>query len=98
MKILFTGASSFTGFWFVKTLAAAGHEVISPVTGELESYTDVRKQRIEKLKPLCNLISGTPFGSENFLKIAGSQKIDLLCHHAADVRNYKSEDFDTVSA
>ncbi len=29
MKILFTGASSFTGFWFAKELAAAGHEVFA---------------------------------------------------------------------
>ena len=27
MKILFTGASSFTGYWFIRELAAAGHEV-----------------------------------------------------------------------
>ena len=33
MKILFTGASSFTGYWFVKTLAEAGHEVICPLRG-----------------------------------------------------------------
>ena len=31
MKILFTGASSFTGFWFAKTLAAA------PRTGASEA-------------------------------------------------------------
>ena len=27
MKILFTGGSSFTGSWFIRELAAAGHEV-----------------------------------------------------------------------
>lgn len=98
MKILFTGASSFTGFWFVKTLAAVGHEMVCPVTGQLESYTDIRKQRVEKLNPLCKLVPAAPFGSENFLKLIGGQKFDLLCHHAADVRNYKSEDFDTAAA
>jgi hypothetical protein len=30
MKILFTGASSFTGMWFVRELAAAGHDVVPP--------------------------------------------------------------------
>ena len=29
MKILFTGASSFTGYWFAKQLASAGHEVFA---------------------------------------------------------------------
>jgi nucleoside-diphosphate-sugar epimerase len=31
MKILFTGATSFTGYWFVKTLAAAGHQIVCPL-------------------------------------------------------------------
>jgi nucleoside-diphosphate-sugar epimerase len=98
MKILFTGASSFTGYWFVKTLAAAGHEIVCPLTGEVDRYTDVRRTRIEKLKPVCRLVPNAPFGAENFLKLAGTEKFDLLCHHAADVTNYKSADFDAVRA
>ena len=27
MKILFTGGSSFTGFWFIRELAAAGRKL-----------------------------------------------------------------------
>ena len=38
MKILFTGASSFTGFWFVKTLAATGHEIFCPLTKNPADY------------------------------------------------------------
>ena len=98
MKILFTGASSFTGFWFVKNLTLAGHELVCPVTGDLENYTDVRRRRVEQLKPLCRFIPQSPFGSENFLKLAGGEKFALLCHHAADVTNYKSADFDTLRA
>ena len=98
MKILFTGASSFTGFWFVKTLAAAGHEIVCPVTGDLERYTGVRRERVEKLKARCRLVPGAPFGSETFLKLAGAENFGLLCHHAAAVTNYKSADFDVLSA
>ncbi len=98
MKILFTGASSFTGFWFVKNLAAAGHEIVCPVTGGLEQYAGIRRERVEKLKPLCRFVAQSPFGSENFLKLAGAEKFDLLCHHAALVTNYKSADFDVLSA
>ena len=29
MRILFTGASSFTGYWFIRELVAAGHRVIA---------------------------------------------------------------------
>ena len=98
MKILFTGASSFTGYWFVKTLAAAGHEVICPLTGEVGRYTDVRGKRVELLSPLCRLVPNAPFGSDAFLKLAGAEKFDRLCHHAADVTNYKSADFDALRA
>jgi nucleoside-diphosphate-sugar epimerase len=98
MRILFTGASSFTGFWFVKTLAAAGHEVVCPVTGDLEHYADVRRQRVEKLKPLCRFILHAPFGSENFLNAIRENHFDLLCQHAAEVRNYISPDFDVSRA
>jgi nucleoside-diphosphate-sugar epimerase len=98
MKILFTGASSFTGFWFVKSLAQAGHEVVCPVTGELENYTDARRTRVETLKPICRFVPRSPFGSEAFLKLAGAEKFDLLCHHAADVTNYRSADFDAPRA
>ena len=98
MKILFTGASSFTGFWFVKKLAAAGYEIFCPVTRDLGSYTGIRRQRLELLASVCKLISNAPFGSENFLKLAGSENFGQFCHHAADVINYKSTDFDAQAA
>jgi UDP-glucose 4-epimerase len=34
MRILFTGASSFTGYWFVRELVAAGHEVVAACRGD----------------------------------------------------------------
>ena len=98
MKILFTGASSFTGFWFVKTLAAAGHEITCPVTGDLEHYAGVRRERVEQLKLPGKFISHAPFGSEHFLKTIRENHFDLLCQHAADVTNYKSADFDARHA
>ena len=98
MKILFTGASSFTGFWFVKSLAAAGHEIICPLTKDLENYTGTRRRRIDLLKPFCRFIPGAPFGSDDFLKLVRTENFDQLCHHAADVTNYKSADFDAPAA
>ncbi|MES1180400.1 MAG: NAD(P)-dependent oxidoreductase, partial [Verrucomicrobiota bacterium] len=71
MKILFTGASSFTGFWFVKTLAA-GHEVTCPITRELADYTGTRRQRLDRLTLFCRLIPHASFGSDNFLKLASN--------------------------
>jgi len=99
MKILFTGASSFTGYWFVKTLAEAGHEVICPLRGSLEQYGGVRRQRVEKLPSLCRLVPETPFGSEAFFRlICEGGSWDLFCHHATESANYRSPDFDVQRA
>jgi len=98
MKILFTGASSFTGYWFVKSLAAVGHEVVCPLTGAVDRYTDGRRFRVDALAKVARLVAEAPFGSEAFVKLAGAEPFDLLCHHAADVTNYKSADFDALAA
>lgn len=98
MKILFTGASSFTGFWYVKALAAAGHGVVCPITRDLESYTGLRRQRLDLLKPVCRFASNAPFGSDRFISLARLEKFDQFCHHGADVTNYKSQDFDVQAA
>lgn len=99
MRILFTGASSFTGYWFVKTLAAAGHDLVCPLQGAPVGYDGVRRQRVEELAPLCRLVPQAPFGGETFRQLvreAGSW--DLLCHHGAYAVNYKSADFDAQAA
>ena len=98
MKILFTGASSFTGFWFVKALAATGHEIVCPLTHGLENYTGTRRRRIDLLQPFCKFVPNAFFGSDQFLKLGSAENFDLLCHHAADVTNYKSPAFDAPAA
>ena len=35
MKVLLTGASSFSGVWFAEKLAAAGAEVVAPLRADL---------------------------------------------------------------
>lgn len=100
MKILFTGASSFTGFWFVKELVNAGHEVITTYTkSDLSQYEDIRKERVAKLSTLCEQVYNCQFGSSKFVDLIKSgNEWDLLCHHAADVTDYKSPKFDYIKA
>lgn len=99
MKILFTGASSFTGYWFVRELAAAGHEVSAVFRGKPGDYPDeVRRNRAALLKDVCRPVHGCSFGDDAFLAVVREGGFDLLCHHAADVTNYKSADFDAVGA
>jgi nucleoside-diphosphate-sugar epimerase len=100
MKILFTGASSFTGYWFVQELARAGHQVVALFRRRPEEYPDeLRRKRGSLLLEVCHPVFGCSFGDEKFIELIKTQgPWDLLCHHAADVTNYKSPDFNTTAA
>src|SRR5688572_226862 len=100
MRILFTGASSFTGYWFVRELAAAGHEVVATFRRQRSEYADpLRAARVDLVTRSCRPVYGCAFGDAEFHRIVREQgPWDLLCHHAADVSNYKSPDFDVAGA
>jgi UDP-glucose 4-epimerase len=99
MKIVLTGGSSFTGFWFIRELAAAGHDVTAVFRKRAEEYSDeVRRQRVAIASKASRPVHGCSFGDAKFLALIGEGGWDLLCHHGADVTNYKSPDFDAVAA
>jgi nucleoside-diphosphate-sugar epimerase len=99
MKVLFTGGSSFTGLWFIRELARAGHQVVATFRKRPEEYADeVRRKRVAMALEECQGVFGCSFGDPEFLELAGRGGWDLFCHHAADVTNYKSPSFDLVSA
>jgi len=100
MRILFTGASSFTGFWFVRELARAGHEIVATFRRPLDAYAeDARRVRVALLKPVCQSVVGVEFGDDSFLALLKSSPgFDLLCHHAAEVTDFKSAAFDVPGA
>lgn len=99
VRILLTGASSFTGYWFAKTLSDAGHEVVATLTQQRSSYEGLRGIRVDALSKKCRFEEKCCFGDERFLSLIQSESNwDMLCHHGAVVTNYKSLDFDAVSA
>jgi nucleoside-diphosphate-sugar epimerase len=100
MNIIFTGASSFTGFWFAKKLIENGNNVFCTFTDiDINNYSSLKKQRILKLEKKCNLVYNCKFGSEKFFSIINEiGKVDLFCHHGAEVGNYRSIEFDIPGA
>ena len=69
MKILFTGASSFTGYWFAKELASAGHQVFALFRHQPRDYPDdLRRQRVKALNEICQSVFGI-FGDERVFAI-----------------------------
>jgi nucleoside-diphosphate-sugar epimerase len=99
MKVLFTGGSSFTGYWFVRELVHSGHDVTAILRRPPGSYEGVRGSRVAELTKLCECAAGISFGDPAFLDLMGrSPGWDVLCHHAADATDYKSDDFDVMAA
>ena len=96
MRILFTGASSFTGYWFVRELVAAGHNVVAACRGD-GRYEGLRAERMRMVRELCEMRFGCAFGSDEFLALTKTQ-FDILCHHGAEVGDYRSPDFDPYRA
>jgi nucleoside-diphosphate-sugar epimerase len=99
MKILLTGGSSFTGYWFIRELAAADHDITATFTREPAEYEGIRRERVERAVALCQPVYGCSFGDDRFHGLIESGRgWDLLCHHAARVADYKSPDFDVAQA
>ena len=99
MKILFTGATSFTGYWIVQSLIESEHKIIAPIRFNIASYQDgMRKIRLQNLLNTVEIIENCSFGNENFIKLIENNNFDLLCHHAACVKDYRSPDFDPIHA
>jgi UDP-glucose 4-epimerase len=99
MKILLTGASSFTGFWFARALSAAGHHVVAPLRRSVTDYVEgVRAERVKRLAPIAEIVEHCVFGGDHFLDVSRDGGYDLLCHHAARVGDYHNPDFDVAGA
>ena len=96
MRILFTGASSFTGYWFVRELVATGHEVLAAMRGD-GRYGGLRGERVRMVRELCETRFGCAFGNDEFLALVKTP-FDVLCHHGAEVADYRSPDFDPYRA
>src|SRR6516162_9490563 len=96
MRILFTGASSFTGYRFVRELVAAGHEVVAACRGD-GRYEGLRDERVRLVRKLCEVRYGRAFGNDDFLALT-KNSFDVLCHHGAQVGDYRSPDSDPYRA
>ena len=94
MRILFTGASSFTGYWFVREL-----------TGTRPSLPVVATAATRVCAPnacggcanCARLRFDCAFGNDDFLALTKTPS-DVLCNHGAEVGDYRSPDFDPYRA
>ena len=96
MKILFTGASSFSGFWFCKQLAEAEHQVFATFTrSAIEDYPEAGfvRQRVRMLQEYVSPLWSLRAGSDAFIHLVETEPWDIICLHASYVKDHQSPDF-----
>ena len=89
LRILITGASSFTGSWFARGLAAAGHDVTA--TFRRHEYDGLRGERVRRVCEVATPLWGVSLGDV-------TDDWDVVCAHGAEATDYRSPDFDADAA
>lgn len=98
MRIVITGTSSFTGAWFAAELARDGHAVTGTVQRESGAYPELERRRLAMARAAgVTIAERVSYGSHSFAKLI-DRGCDVLCWHGAEVRNYRSVDFDVAGA
>ena len=96
--MLFTGLSSFTGYWFTEKLAEKGHKVVGCLSKNMSDYNSDQKERLNQANSNIRIEQNASFGSENFLQIISDFKPEIFCFHHALVTGYKDPNFDVNKA
>jgi nucleoside-diphosphate-sugar epimerase len=101
MRIVLTGGSSLTGYWFAKELKDQGHEVICTLTrGCVQDYSEEKSyMRVQKLAASGMKISwGIEFGTVQFCQLLRKERVDMLCLHGAHIPDYRSANFNIAES
>ena len=88
MKVLFTGVSSFTGFWIANYFGINGYDVDAILTKKtITQYDSIRTNRLLKLNSNIKLIYDCKFGDNNFLSLLKNNKLFSQDYMLAKILN-----------
>lgn len=97
MIIIFTGASSFTGYHFIKELNANKIKPYLFFSNNFDYYKLLKgnkKNRFDYLFKNNKCFFNLKYGSFEFIELLNSfKKIDIFCHHFAYTKNYNRDTF-----
>ena len=96
MRVLLTGASSFTGAWFARALLEEGVELILALARRPQLYDAERSTRLAPLlaSKRVRTVEDAPFGSARFIELCRALgPLDVLALHGAVVGDHRARDF-----
>lgn len=98
MRVALTGVTSFTGCHIARALVQTGHQVLALMTRPQGAYSnDLMASRRLSYASGEGSIQKTfeaPFGSQAFVDAISDFGPDVLINHGADIKGYRSPDFD----
>ncbi len=97
-RVLFTGLSSFTGYWFTEKLAEKGYEVAGCLSHNKSDYNSDQTERLNILNSSIRIEENVSFGSESFLQLISDFKPEVFSFHHALVTGYKDPSFNVENA
>lgn len=97
-RVLFTGLSSFTGYWFTQKLAEKGYKVVGCLSQNKSDYNSDQNERLNLLNSKIRIEQNISFGSENFLQLISDFQPNIFCFHHALVTGYKDASFNVDNA
>ncbi len=99
INVLMTGASSFTGAHICRALEKAGFAVHATLTQDKKSYaaTPSIEKRLQYASPHA-WIEQAPFGHRHLLDAIASIKPSIFIHHGAQIKGYRSPDFNFLAS
>jgi nucleoside-diphosphate-sugar epimerase len=97
-RVLFTGLSSFTGYWFTEKLAEKGYEVAGCLSHNKSDYNSDQTERLNILNSSIRIEENVSFGSESFLQLISDFKPEVFSFHHALVTGYKDPSFNVDNA
>lgn len=97
-RVLFTGLSSFTGYWFTEKLAEKGYEVVGCLSKNISDYNSDQIERLNQGSSNIRIEQNVSFGSKSFLKLISDFKPEIFCFHHALVTGYKDPSFNVENA
>lgn len=98
LRMIVTGVSSFTGAWIAAELARDGHHVTGTLQRDAGDYPELESRRLEMAQAFgVRLVEQVTYGSPSFDTLI-DRGCDVICYHGADVRDYRSPDFEVQRA
>ena len=96
-RILLTGCSSFTGYWFARELINLGFELCCPLPHEYDEYLGVKKQRLDFIRDKATLVFKCPFGTNGFIELCKNHYYGMG-FHGFYMENYNNRNYKISSS